>query len=178
VVSDNSPSNLLRRDADVAVRMFRPEQQELVARKVAEASLALYASPDYLEFWGRPTGLADFASHTFLGLDRDDLAVRTLRAMGVEVRREDFAVRTDCQSLHVEAARAGLGVAGVQCAIAHQLGGLVRVMEDLPFPPMPVWLVAHPDVKRSARVRAVFDVLAEGLPAFYEGDDDGAAAAG
>jgi DNA-binding transcriptional LysR family regulator len=171
IVADNSPANLLRRDADVAVRMFRPEQQELVARKVADAQVALYASPEYLEAWGQPTGFADLAEHTFVGFDRDDLALRALRQLGITLRREDFAVRTDCQSLHVEAARAGLGVAGVQCALARRLGGLVPVLEDLPLPSLPVWLVSHVDVKRSARVRTVFDLLASGLTDYYRSTD-------
>ena len=94
IIADNSPANLLRRDADVAVRMFRPEQQELVARKIADAEIGLYASPDYLETWGRPTGFADLEQHTFVGFDRDDLALRALRQLGVNLRREDFSVRT------------------------------------------------------------------------------------
>ncbi len=167
LVADNSPSNLLRRDADIAVRMFRPEQQDLVARKVADAAIGLYASPDYLETWGTPTGLEDLAQHSFMGFDRDDLAVRTLRGLGLGVKREDFAVRSDCQTLHVEAARAGLAVAGVQRALARRFAELVPVLEDLPLPALPVWLVAHADVRRSARVRAVFDALAEGLAGFY-----------
>jgi DNA-binding transcriptional LysR family regulator len=168
IVADNSPANLLRRDADVAVRMFRPEQPDLVARKAADAQMGLYASPDYLAAsQGPPRGLEDLRRHTFVGMDRNDVDLRLLQRMGVELRRGDFMVRSDCQTLHVEAARAGLGIAGIQRALAERLGGLVRVFEELPLPPLPVWLVAHEDVRRSARVRAVFDALATGLKDFY-----------
>jgi len=170
LVADNAPANLLRRDADVAVRMFRPTQQELVARKVADAAMGLFASPGYVEAFGCPAGPADMAPHTFIGMDRDDTDLRMLRQLGIPLRRDDFQVRTDCQSLHVEAARAGLGIAGLHRAVARAAGGLVPVMRGVPLPALPIWLVAHADVRRSARVRAVFDLLGEQLADFYRED--------
>lgn len=167
IIADNTISNLLGREADIAVRMLRPTQRALIARKVADATLGLYASPLFVQNQGAPASLADLGEVGGIGMDRDDIHLRTLQRLGWKLHRRDFAVRTDFQPFHVEAARAGLGVAGVQCAIARQLGDLVRVLPELTLPPLPVWVVAHADVRRAARVRTVFDAIAGGLTAFY-----------
>ncbi len=171
VVADNRAANLLRRDADVAIRMFRPAQPDLITRHVADAQLGLYASAGYVARYGAPRGLQDLRSHTFLGFDRDDLHLRTLQARGVVVARDDFPVRCDNQLFHIHATLAGLGIGGVQTAIAARLqptsAPLVAVMPELELPALPLWLVAHAELRRSPRVRAVYDALAEGLRAFY-----------
>jgi DNA-binding transcriptional LysR family regulator len=169
IVADNRVTNLLRRDADVAVRMLRPTQPELIARQVAEAGLGLYAAPRYLRSQGVPGSVDEAfgAPHTVLGLDRDDLHLRALSALGRTAHREDFAVRSDGQALHVELAVAGVGIAGIQHAVAAARGGLERVLPDLVLPSLPVWLVAHADLHRSPRIRIVYERLASHLGGFY-----------
>lgn len=167
IVADDRPANLLGRDADIAVRMFRPEQQELVAKRVGEAPVGLYASTSYVAEHGDPQDFAGVFALTVLGLDQDGEHLRATRTLGLTVRREDFTIRSDAQGFHIHAAEAGLGVAAIQTAIAERRGGLVRLLPDLTIARMPVWVVAHADVQRSPRVRAAFDVLAEGLRAFY-----------
>lgn len=166
LVSTDATSNLLRRDADIAVRMVRPTQQELVARRVGAAALGLYASQGYVSENGEPS-LADLSGHTVIGLDRSDLHLRALQASGADLSARDFAVRTDSQPLHLLLARAGVGIAGLQRAIAGEYDDLVPVLEGLELPQLDVWVVAHADVRRSPRVRAVFDGLAEHLRRFY-----------
>jgi len=170
VVADNAVTNLLRRDADIAIRMVRPTQQGLVARKVADAEMGLFASVDYLERLPASCDPRDISQHTLVGFDRDDLHLRALARLGIERRREDFAIRSDAQTFALEAAIAGLGVAAVQVAVARRARTrppLVRLAPELPLPVLPVWLVVHEDLRSSARVRAVFDFLAEALAAYY-----------
>jgi DNA-binding transcriptional LysR family regulator len=132
--------------------------------------MGLYASEAYLEAFGPPTREDLLSTHTVIGLDRDALALRTLASLGVAARREDFCVRSDAQAFGVQAARDGVGVGGLHVAIAARHPDLVRVLPELPLPPLPLWLVAHADLRRSPRVRAVYDLLAEGLAAFYAGE--------
>ena len=165
IVSGNEVVNLLRRDADIAIRMFRPEQQELIARQVGSASLGLYASAGYLEEMdGARVGWRD---HVLIGPDRDTYPLRMLKRAGFELRRQDFSVRSDAQSFQALAAQAGAGIAGMQDAVAARLGGLVRLDVDLEMPPLPVWLVAHKSLRRSVRVRRVYDALGDYLSDFY-----------
>lgn len=167
IVADNRSSNLLRRDADIALRMYRPSQLSLFARKAAEARLGFYASQSYLGRYGTPTSIEALREHTFLGFDRDDLHVRTVRALGGDVRREDFKIRTDSQTFHVEAVRAGLGIGAIQSALVRDTPEVHELDLGFSLPNLPIWLVAHQDLHRSARVRVVFDRLADELRRYY-----------
>ena len=170
VVADNRAANLLRRDADVAIRMFQPTQQDLIARKVVDAPLGLFATESYIDRYGLPLALDVLQRHCFVGFDRNDLHLRLLASLGMTASREDFKVRSDSQAFLLQAVVDGLGVGAVQPAIARRFAGLVPVLQDLRLPSLPVWLVAHSDVRRNARVRAVFDGLAAGLRGFYSAD--------
>lgn len=177
VVADNRVANLPRRDADLAIRMFRPTQPDLIARHIADAALGLYASAEYLAEYGPPIIAtsddsvpdlgASLRSHTFVGLDQDDFDLQAARAAGVALTHDDFLLRSDAQAFHVQAAAAGLAVAAMQRAVAAQLGLHEVFAGVLPLPALPVWLVAHADLRRSARVRAVWEGLASGLAEFY-----------
>jgi len=171
VVADNRATNLLRRDADIAVRMYPPTQLDLVARHVADSELGLYAHDDYLADAPPLDGLDVDAlrRHTVLGLDRDDLFVRTLDRLGLSIPRGAFAVRSDCQPFHVEALRHGAGIVAAQRAIAERIPGVRRVAPDVSLGVLPVWLVAHEDVRRSPRVRACFDHLFAWLRLWFVG---------
>jgi DNA-binding transcriptional LysR family regulator len=173
VVAEDRTTNLLRRDADIAIRMYQPRQQGLIARKIADSGLGLYASRAYLDRHGPVERFAPDGSHTLLGFDRDGLGLELLERMGQQGwSRGAFQVRSDAQPFHVQAVVAGVGVGALQHALARRLPGLVEVLPGVVFPSLPVWLVAHEDVRRSVRVRAVYDLLAEGLGAFY-GDGPG-----
>ncbi len=167
LVATNSQENLLLREADIAVRMARPTQQDLIARHLGEVSLGLFAAQSYLERAGVPQGAADIMAHTVLGYDRDETIIRGMTALGVPVRREDFAFRIDDQAAYLEALAAGVGIGATQVMLG-KAKGLVRVLPDLPIPPLPVWLTAHEELRTSARVRCVFDFLAERLAGCLE----------
>ncbi|MQT11438.1 LysR family transcriptional regulator [Segnochrobactrum spirostomi] len=164
LVLNNRTDDLLRREADIAVRMVAPTQDALVARKLGVIPLGFHAHRDYLARRGVPTSLADFPSHSLIGFDRETVFVRGLAAAGLFVDRDGFALRTDSDLAHFAAIRAGCGIGMCQIALAARHPALVRVLPEVSFP-MPTWLVMHEDLRRVRRFRVVFDALAEGLSA-------------
>ncbi|WP_245457384.1 LysR substrate-binding domain-containing protein, partial [Mesorhizobium sp. M1A.F.Ca.IN.022.04.1.1] len=91
IVASNQVENLLRRDADIAIRMVRPAQNELMARKVTDIALCICAAKSYLDRHGRPQKPSDLANHPLVGFDRSDEIVRGLTAFGIPVSRSRFS---------------------------------------------------------------------------------------
>ncbi|MFK7999330.1 MAG: LysR family transcriptional regulator [Polyangiales bacterium] len=159
LVVSNDNQNLLRRDADIALRMVEPTQKEIIAKRIGDIPMGLFAHRDYLAERGTPKSAEDLLAHTFIGYDRSDLLLRGIRAFGLQVSREDFRIRTDDQVAQVELMRAGAGIAATQCAVAAAHPELVQVIPELPIPPLTLWLATHREVHTSARVRAIYDLL-------------------
>jgi len=162
LVATNSQENLLLREADIAVRMARPVQQDLIGRHLGEVSLGLFAAQSYLDRVGGPLDISDIRAHTVLGYDRDETIIRGMNALGFPTKRGDFAFRIDDQAAYLEAVCAGVGIGATQVMLG-KAKGLVHLLPDLPIPPLPVWLTVHEELRTSARVRCVFDFLAERL---------------
>lgn len=160
LVIDNRSADLRRREADIAVRMFEPRQLDLIAKRIGEVSLGLFASRAYVKRHGKPCSLADRAEHTLIGFDHDPDWARQIREVGLTAA--DFIFRTDSLNAQIAAMVAGVGIAGTHVRIGERLG-LVRVMPDLPLKPLPVWLVTHEELRTSAAVRVVFDALEQHL---------------
>lgn len=154
--------NLLRRDADIAIRMGRPTQEALVARRVGSIAVGLYAHKRYLKAHGKPKTMADLTSHALIGFDRETPYIRSMLPAGTPYAREHFALRTDNDLAALAMLRAGYGIAGCQCGIAQRDPALVRVLETFQLN-METWVVMHEDLRRSALVRALYDHLAAAL---------------
>lgn len=165
LVPTDAPENLLFREADIAVRMFRPTQLDIVTRHVADQALGLYATPDYLDRKGRPQTIAEFKRHDVVGFDRSELIIRTMRDLGLDVDRDFFPVRCDDQAAFWHLVIAGCGIGGMQCIIADREHRVERVLPDFPLPDLPVWLAAPQAIRHTARIRAVWDHLADGFSA-------------
>lgn len=163
IVASNSIENLLARDADVAIRMFRPTQQELIARKVNELSMGVYASSCYFELYGKPATLDELLQHRLLGYDRNDAILKGMAAFGFKAAREQFVLRTDDQVAYWEYVKAGLGIGFGANVIAQQNPSLQRLFPDLPIPSLEVWLTAHQELRLNQRIRRVMDFLTERL---------------
>jgi DNA-binding transcriptional LysR family regulator len=161
--------DLVRRDADVAVRMTRPTQGALVARRVGTIPLALVASDAYLARHGAPKKLAQLADgHVLVGGDRR-LGLRdALRALGVEVPARAFAVRCDDDVAQLALVRAGLGIGVCQRPLVSRWPDL-RVVLPRVTVPLEAWVVTHEDLRAVRRVREVFDALVEGLSDYVGG---------
>lgn len=163
LVVSNRVEDLLRRDADVAVRMTQPLQSALVAQRVGGVELGLYAHADYLARRGRPADLAALRRFDLIGYDVETPALRAMLA-GVEgLDRAGFALRTDNQLAQLAAIRAGFGVGVCQVAVAARDAALVRLLPDRFAVVLPTWVAMHEDLAASPRCRAVFDALVAGL---------------
>lgn len=162
VVASNRLSDLLRREADIAIRHVRPEQPELVTRKVRDSSAHLYAARRYLRRHGRPKSF-DLTSAVFVGADDNPRFVEVLRRLGVRVGVENFKWTTDSHVVGWELLRRGLGIGGMIREVADATPGVEQVLPSLPPIPVPYWLCAHRELYTSRRIRLTFDLLAECL---------------
>jgi len=169
IVASNQVENLLRRDADIAIRMVKPAQNELVARKVTDIPLCACAAKSYLERRGRPGAPGDFAGHDLIGFDRSDEIIRGFAQFGVSVTRGAFRFRTDNQIVLWEAVRAGNGIGFGQEPLVDRDPLVEKVLPGLPLPALPVWLAMHRDVRTSVRIRRVADFLFEELKRYSAG---------
>ncbi|MEH6520875.1 LysR family transcriptional regulator [Sulfitobacter sp.] len=160
LVASDDTDNLLRREADLAVRMYRPIQNDLIAKKVADLPLGIYASRDYLARHGMPEGPQDLAGHTVIGYDRSTLIIDGMRQMGMVVDRSFFAFRSDDQVVCWRMVQAGMGIGFGQHSIAANDPNLVALWPQMTIGSLPVWLTAHQELRMSPRVRASFDHLA------------------
>ena len=161
----NEVTNLLRREADIAVRMVRPQQTALTARKLGEVRIAVCAHARYLQTAGTPRQPADLLQHRLVGYDRDETIVRGFAAMGLPLPRERFMLRTDDQLAYAQLVAAGAGIGFLAAYHLPQLPGVQRLLPGLPIPPLPCWLAVHREIRGNPVVRRVYDFLADALPA-------------
>jgi DNA-binding transcriptional LysR family regulator len=161
----NSIEDVLRHDADIAVRMTRPAQDGLLARRIGRVPLGLYAHESWIARHGEPASLADLiASGDLIGYDRDPGIIRALEALGLRATRTDFGFRSDSDLAQLAALRAGCGVGICQQPVAARDSWLRRVLSDFTHD-LDIWLVTHPNLRNVRRVRATWDALAGGLAA-------------
>jgi DNA-binding transcriptional LysR family regulator len=165
LVVDNRPSNLLRREADVAVRLFRPEQLDIVCTRAGDAAVGLFASRDYLDRRGRPATPADLAGHDIIGEDRAKSVDTALARLGLAPAPTDFSLRTDNYLAHLSAIRHGLGIGGAQVNLLAPDPDVERVLPDIVLARLPFWVAMHSEVRQSATIRVVYDALVEFLRA-------------
>jgi DNA-binding transcriptional LysR family regulator len=163
IVASDTNQNLLRRDADIAIRMADPTQNALIARKLGETPIGLFATKDYFDRRGRIGSKEDLRHHDLIGLDRNDFLIRGFAAYGIALTREEFALRTDEPMLTWNLLLAGAGVGIAQVIIARRHDELEQVAGGLGLGALPVWLVMSEEVRSNARIRRVADFLSTAL---------------
>lgn len=168
IVASNRVEDLLRREADVAVRMVEPRQEGLVARRLGTIALGLHARRDFLEREGTPANLADLARSTVIGWDHETPEIRAMLARRPEIVEIPRAFRSDSDLVQLAAIRAGHGIGVCQTAIAARSPDLVRILPEVFSMTLDCWLVTHQNLRRVPRIRAVLDGLAEGLAAHLD----------
>jgi DNA-binding transcriptional LysR family regulator len=163
LVLSNAVDNLLRRDADIAVRMVEPVQEALVVKPLGAVSLGLHAHKDYLARNGTPAVFADLADHSLIGFDRETPAIRAMRSRvpGAEALR--FSFRVDSDIAQWRAIKAAFGIGICQVGLAKRDPDLVRLLPGAFDMKLGVWLAMHENLRATPRCRAVFDGLATGL---------------
>ncbi len=164
LVASNAVSNLLRREADIALRMVQPDQASLVVKRITKITLGTYAHRDYLRRRGTPKQPQDLLNHELVGSDRDEAILRGMAGFGLPVTRESFAFRCDDLIAYWEAVRAGLGIGFVADYLAATDKDVVAVLPMIKVPPIPIWLTVHREIRTSRRIRAVYDFLSQAVP--------------
>lgn len=159
----NAVEDLLRREADIAVRMVEPSQEALVVKRLGAISLGLHAHRSYLERRGTPKRFEDLAAHSVIGFDRETPAIRSMMKKMPKLDVSRFALRTDSDLAQLAAIRAGFGIGICQVALARRDRDLVRVLPGAFEMKLGTWLAMHEDLRATPRCRAVFDALAVGL---------------
>lgn len=165
LVASDTSENLLFGEADIALRMYRPTQPDLVARHLGELPLGLYAAKAYLDRKGRPATLDALMAHDFIGQDRMDQVIRVMASLGITVDRHFFPVRCDDPLTYLELVRAGAGLGGILRRIGDADPMLERIDVVADLPSLPVWLTAAPRLRQSPRLRRVWDALADAFTA-------------
>lgn len=136
-MATDTPENPLFGEADIALRMFRPDRGDLVAQKLADLPLGLFAARSYLARVGMRSTLAELTALGFAGFDRSDLILRLLRAQGMAVTRDFFATRCNDQIMNWALVCAECGVGGFQTMIADADPRVQRSRISSPGPPCP-----------------------------------------
>lgn len=165
LIAEDGLSNLMESEADLAVRLVRPTQQSLVARRVGTIQFGLYASRSYLRRHRAPERASELSSHVTVGFDRSEQMARTARRLGLALERSAFGFRSDDRMVHWAAVRAGIGIGVLPVYVALREPSLVRVLAEEKLGSTGVWLAARRDVLAREHVREVFDRLRHGLGA-------------
>jgi DNA-binding transcriptional LysR family regulator len=164
LVASNQITNLLRREADIAVRMVRPAQGSLVARKLGEVHIVAAAHDSYLAQAGTPRKPQDLLQHRLIGYDRDTTIEQGFKKMGLPLTREQFALRTDDHIAYGRLVSVGAGIGFVARYNIADWPGVRALLPQLGIPPLPCWLAVHREIRGNAVVRQVYDHLAAAIP--------------
>lgn len=170
VFASDETSNLHFREADIAVRMYRPKQLDLVTLFLGELQLGIYAAKSYIERRGLPRSPEELLSHDVVGFDSNAALLEGFGAAGYEVTRDFFKVRCDEQNTYWQLVVAGAGVGFAQRSVGRREPAVVELALPLRLPTLPVYLSAHESVRHGPRVRKVWDRLAAGLRRVTERD--------
>ncbi len=163
LIASNSASDLGRREADIAVRSFRPTQPELIAKKIKEVPARLYATTHYLKKIGFPKTAEDLNEADFIGFDKTDMLVKGYNELGLNLTLKNFPIQTESHLVHWELVKQGLGIGIVPEDIGDAEPLVQQALPTLAPIVFPIWLTAHRELKTSRRVRLVFDLLADEL---------------
>lgn len=167
LIPNDASENLLFREADIALRMYRPSQLDVITRHLCDLPLGMFASTDYLARKGRPQTMGDiFDGHDLVGYDRDERILRGMRQMGLDAKRNWFQTRCDEDVIYWELVRLGCGIGFSQVHVGRKDPCVEQILPDVPIPPLPVWLTAHQAMQQTPRIRRVWDILAAEIPAF------------
>jgi DNA-binding transcriptional LysR family regulator len=159
----NRNEDILHGAADIAVRMERPRQDSVVAKRLGAVKLGLFAHREYLKKYGTPKSFADLARHALIGFDRDPAFLQLVQSWGINISREDFAFRSDNDHAQIAALRAGIGIGICQAGIAMRDPNLRPLLANKMKFSLDMWLAVHRDMRGERRIRIVFDHLAKAL---------------
>lgn len=163
VIASNDIRDLMRREADIAIRHVRPDQPDLIARLVNEASGHFYATTEYLNRAGRPKTLAELSKHEFISFGDTAQMIAYLDPLGIHLTEDNFRLGSQNGIVSWEYAKQGFGIAPMSEVVGDATPGVERVIPNMKAIKFPIWLTTHRELHTSRRIRLVFDLLADHL---------------
>ncbi len=163
LVPSDDTRNLLYREADIAVRMYRPTQLDLITQHIGDIPLGVFAARSYLAERGTPRSVTDFVNHDFVGFDSNTAIIEGFAEAGIRIDREFFKTRCDDNIAYWELVRAGCGIGFAQVNIGRNDTLTTEIDLGIPLPTLPIWLTAHEAMRQTPRIRRVWGLLTEGL---------------
>lgn len=163
IVATNIASDLRRREADIAIRNFRPTQPDLITKKIKDVSARLYATPGYLGQIGKLKFPGDFERADFVSFDGTGMIIHNLNALGLNLTKKNFPILSENYIAHWELVKQGLGVGIMPEDIGDAEPLVQRALPELKPIVFPIWLTTHRELNTSRRVRMVYDLLAAEL---------------
>lgn len=163
IVVANHASDLRRREADIAIRNFRPTEPDLIAKKIGDAHAALYATSEYIAKIGNPTKPYDLRHADFVNMDHNGLILKGLNTLGLGLTEANFPLFTESYLVMWELVRQGAAIGFLDAQIGDADPIVRRVLPDLEPLTFPIWLVSHRELNTSRRIRMVYDFLATEL---------------
>ncbi|WP_395851636.1 LysR family transcriptional regulator [Cystobacter fuscus] len=162
--ADNLAVDLSRREADVALRLFRPREQSLIARRLVPFPFGAYGGEPYFARRGRPSGMKDAARHDWLGPESAQDGTPPGQWLRRHIPNARVVLRSSASTVLMSACAAGQGLAVFPELIAARDPRLVRVLPRAELPTRELWAITHQDLRHSARVSAVMDWLVRLFP--------------
>ena len=163
LITSNQLSDLLRREADIAIRHARPKEGNLIAKRVRTTTAQLYAASAYVNEVGRPKRLSDLSAMQFVGVEDPEWLIGPLTGSGIEVTSANFNFTAVSPTVLLELLRQGFGVGYLPEEVAGRYPELENLWPALEPMQIETWLVAHRELRTNPRIRMVFDLLADGL---------------
>jgi DNA-binding transcriptional LysR family regulator len=172
IISTNDESNLNRRDADIAIRSFRPSQPELIAKKLFDAKGHLYAATTYLQRLGNPKSIAELDNANFVDVEKSGRLLSLLNSQGFKLSSRNFPVITKSHIVQWELVKQGVAI----CGTLEQIGDREPLVERVVVPGLApitaeVWIVTHKELRISRRVRTVFDFLVSEFASYQQSEE-------
>lgn len=169
IIAANDIRDLLRREADIAVRHVRPEQPDLIAKLIVDANASLYASDSYLQKHGTPTTREELIDHKFVSFGDASQMVAFLKDVDVHVTPDNFPLGSENGLVAWQFATEGFGLCIMDDMIASNMPQMRRIVTENEIVKFPVWLATHQELHTSRRIRLVFDLLSDYLKRVYRG---------
>lgn len=163
IVATNAESDLRRREADIAIRNYRPTQPNLIAKKVGSINGRIFATPSFLRGLGNPTKPEELCNADYIGFNRSGELIEAMKLFGLDLNQTNYPIISESQLIQWEHVKQGLGVGIMSEDIGNKEPRVQQVLPELNPIVVPVWLVAHRELHTSRRVRFVFDLMASEL---------------
>lgn len=160
IISSNTVDDLMRREADIAVRHVQPNQPDLIARRCPDGPVMIYGASALLDRIGRPP---DISTMPLVGFSQAELFIAELARRGIVVTKDNFRFYTDSSPIMWDIIRRGLALGVMMREVVDGTPGVELAFPDMTPILAPIWLVAHRELHGSRRIRLVFDALADAL---------------